>query len=227
MIYLENVTKEFTKSAKTLDNLSLHIKPNEFVCIVGASGAGKTTLLKLITREEIPSTGNIYVGGINYNDLKKSDIPYLRRKIGVVFQDFKLLPKKNVFENISYALEVAGIKTKEIQDRVPKILDLVGLPSKAKNFPAELSGGEQQRVAIARAMINQPKILIADEPTGNLDPKNAWAIVELLLKINESGRTVILTTHNKDIVDKIKKRVVVIKKGRVDQDRKESGYQLA
>jgi len=224
MIYLEKVSKVFNKTTVILDNIDLHIKPKDFVSIVGQSGAGKTTLLKLITREEMPSSGNIYVGGLNYKDLKRSEIPYLRRKIGVVFQDFKLLPKKNVFENVSYALEVAGVKNKEIKVLVPKVLDLVGLSEKAKDFPPELSGGEQQRVAIARALVNQPRILIADEPTGNLDPKNAWGIINLLLKINGFGTTVILTTHNKDIVDKIKKRVIVLKKGKITSDRESGKY---
>lgn len=224
MIYLEKVSKIFQKNAVVLDSIDLHIKPKEFVSIVGQSGAGKTTLLKLITREDLPTSGNIFVGGINYKDLKRSEIPYLRRKIGVVFQDFKLLQKKNVFENVSYALEVAGVKSKEIKILVPKVLDLVGLTEKAKNFPQELSGGEQQRVAIARALVNQPRILIADEPTGNLDPKNAWGIIDLLLKINSFGTTVLLTTHNREVVDKIKKRVIVLKKGKVSSDREAGKY---
>lgn len=219
MIYLEKVTKEFPNKTKALDGVTLHIRPKEFVIIVGMSGAGKTTLIKLITKEEEPTEGNIFVGGINYKELKKSDIPYLRRKIGVVFQDFKLLPKKTVYENVSYALEVSGVKTQEIQKRVPKILDIVGLSKKSKNFPDELSGGEQQRVAIARALVHQPKILIADEPTGNLDPKTAWGIIDLLLQINEQGgRTVVLTTHNKEIVEKIKKRVISLKHGKIVSD---------
>lgn len=227
MIYLENVTKEFGKKMKALDGVTLHIRPKEFVTIVGRSGAGKSTLIKLITKEEKPNDGNIFVGGINYNELKNKDIPYIRRKIGVVFQDFKLLPKKTVYENISYALEVAGVKGAEIKERVPKILDIVGLSTKAKNFPDELSGGEQQRVAIARALVHQPKILIADEPTGNLDPKTAWGIMELLLKINEQGgRTVVLTTHNADIVDKLKKRVVTLKDGKVISDQKHGSYKI-
>lgn len=219
MIYLEKVTKEFSNKTKALDGVTLHIKPKEFVTIVGMSGAGKSTLVKLINKEEEPTEGDIFVGGINYKDLARKDIPYLRRKIGVVFQDFKLLPKKTVYENVSYALEVSGVKTEEIKKRVPKILDIVGLSKKAKNFPDELSGGEQQRVGIARALVHQPKILIADEPTGNLDPKTAWGIIDLLIKINEQGgRTVVLTTHNKDIVEKLKKRVVSLKHGKIVSD---------
>jgi len=219
MIYLEKVTKEFPNKTKALDGVTLHIKPKEFATIVGMSGAGKSTLIKLINKEEEPTEGDIFVGGINYKDLAKKDVPYLRRKIGVVFQDFKLLPKKTVYENVSYALEVSGVKTQEIQKRVPKILDIVGLSKKAKNFPDELSGGEQQRVGIARALVHQPKILIADEPTGNLDPKTAWGIIDLLIKINEQGgRTVVLTTHNKDIVEKLKRRVISLKNGKVVSD---------
>ncbi len=224
MIYLENVTKEFKKNIRVLDNITLHIRPKEFAVIVGHSGAGKTTLLRIITREDTPTSGNVYVGGINYKELRRSDIPYLRRKIGVVFQDFKLLPKKNVYENIAYALEVAGVRTSEIRRRVPKVLDLVGMTHRAKNLPDELSGGEQQRVAIGRAIINQPRILIADEPTGNLDPKNAWNIIDLLLKINDFGTTVLLTTHNKEIVNKIKKRVIVLKNGKIQSDKVGAGY---
>lgn len=227
MIYLENVSKQFGKNMKALDGVTLHIRPKEFVIIVGRSGAGKSTLIKLITKEEKLTGGNIFVGGIDYKKLKKKDVPYLRRKIGVVFQDYKLLPKKTVYENVSYALEVAGVKGVEIKKRVPKILDIVGLSKKAKNFPDELSGGEQQRVAIARALVHQPKILIADEPTGNLDPKTAWGIIELLTKINEQGgRTVVLTTHNKEIVDKIKKRVISLKNGRVESDHKHGAYTI-
>lgn len=225
MIYLENIIKEFPNKTKALDGVTLHIKPKEFVTIVGRSGAGKSTLIKLITKEEELTQGKIYVGGIDYKDLKRRDVPYLRRKIGVVFQDFKLLPKKTVFENVSYALEVAGVKSKEINEQVPKVLKMVGLAHKEKSFPDELSGGERQRVAIARALIHQPKILIADEPTGNLDPKTAWGIIDLLIQINEKGgRTILLTTHNKDIVDKLKKRVVLIKQGKIVSDQKEGGY---
>lgn len=225
MIYLENIVKEFPNKTRALDGINIHIKPKEFVIIVGRSGAGKSTLIQLITKQEEPTKGNIYVGGINYKELKKNDVPYIRRKIGVVFQDFKLLPKKTVYENVSYALEVSGVKSAEIKSRVPKILDIVGLANKTKNFPTELSGGEKQRVAIARALIHQPKILIADEPTGNLDPKTAWGIMDLLMKINEQGgRTVVLATHNKEIVDKVKKRVITIKNGKVVSDQQGGGY---
>ncbi len=229
MIYFDNVTKLYEQNegkSEALKDVTLHIKPKEFVIIVGHSGAGKSTVIKLINREIIADSGDVYVGGINYKELKKRDIPYLRRKIGVVFQDYKLLPKKTVFENIAYALEVSGIKSKEIKNRVPMILELVGLQKKAKNFPKELSGGERQRAAIARALVHQPRILIADEPTGNLDPKNAWGIIEILLKINQLGATVLMTTHNQDIVNKLKKRVIVLKQGRVFKDQQMGRYEV-
>lgn len=227
MIYLEGVTKIYDKSSKkALDNLSVHIKPKEFVIFVGLSGAGKSTLTRLITHEEELTSGKITVGGINYATLKKKDVPYLRRKIGVVFQDFKLLNKKTVYENIAYALEVAGISNKTIRSRVPQVLKMVGLENKSKAFPKMLSGGEKQRVAIARALIHEPKILIADEPTGNLDPKNAWEIIDLLLKVNEYGTTVILTTHNKEIVNTLKKRVITLKDGKLIKDQDVGRYAL-
>ena len=227
MIYLENVTKIYDKATKkALDSLSVHIQPKEFIIFVGLSGAGKSTLARLITHEEEPTSGKITVGGINYETLKKKDVPYLRRKIGVVFQDFKLLPKKTVYENIAYALEVAGISNKTIRSRIPQVLKMVGLGNKAKDFPDMLSGGEKQRVAIARALIHEPKILIADEPTGNLDPKNAWEIIDLLLKVNEYGTTVILTTHNKEIVNTLKKRVITLKDGKLIKDQDIGRYAL-
>lgn len=230
MIYLDGVTKVYSQveggETKALKNIKLHIKPKEFVLIVGHSGAGKSTLIKLITKEIDPDSGQVVVGGINYKDLRKRDIPYLRRKIGVVFQDYKLLPKKTVFENVAYALQVAGVSLKEIKNRVPKVLELVNLSHKANRFPKELSGGERQRVAIARALIHNPRILIADEPTGNLDPKNAWEIIDILLKINQIGTTVLMTTHNQDIVNKLKKRVVVIREGKVISDQQMGRYEV-
>jgi len=227
MIYLKDVTKIYGKSEKkALDNISVHIRPEEFVIFVGLSGAGKSTLTRLITHEEEPTSGKITVGGIDYSTLKKKDIPYLRRKIGVVFQDFKLLSKKTVYENISFALEVAGISNKTIRSRIPQVLKMVGLENKAKDFPDMLSGGEKQRIAIARALIHEPKILLADEPTGNLDPKNAWEIIDLLLKVNEYGTTVILTTHNKEIVNALKKRVITLKDGKLIKDQEVGRYTL-
>jgi len=225
MILLDRVTKIYNKdAAPALERVSLHVEPKEFVIIVGASGAGKSTLFKLLTREEKPTSGKIIVGGIDYETLKDKDIPLLRRKIGTVFQDFKLLPNKTVFENIAYALEIAGTSKREIDHTIPKVLDIVGLKGKEKNMPTELSGGERQRVAIARAIVRQPKILIADEPTGNLDPKHAWDIISVLEKINRFGTTVLLTTHNQDIVNKLKRRVITIKDGKVASDQATSGY---
>lgn len=226
MIKFERVSKIYPNKKVALEDINLEIKPREFVCIVGHSGAGKSTLIRLINMEEKPSEGSINVGGIDYSKFPKRNIPFLRRKIGIVYQDFKLLPKRSVYENVSYALEVAGVSNKEIRERVPKILQLVGLSKNSKCLPDELSGGERQRVAIARALVHQPKILIADEPTGNLDPKNAWEIIDLLLKINSFGTTVLLTTHNKEIVDSLKKRVITISKGKIIKDQRVGKYTI-
>jgi len=226
MIYFERVTKEYANGTNALKDINLHIKSKEFVTIVGSSGAGKSTLIKCILMEEKPSYGKIFVGGIDLNNLRKSDIPFLRRRIGVVFQDYKLLPQKNVYENVAFTLEASGMPSKEVKIRVPKILQMVGLSEKHNNFPCELSGGEQQRVGIARAIVRQPKILIADEPTGNLDPKNAWEIIDLLLKINQYGTTVIMTTHNKEIVNAIKKRVITLNQGRIVKDQEVGRYAI-
>ena len=225
MILLDRVTKTYGKTLGTaLYRVSLHVEPKEFVIVIGQSGAGKSTLLKLLTREERPSSGKIIVGGIDYDKLPDKDIPLLRRKIGVVFQDFKLLPNRTVFENVAFALEIVGVSTKEINNTVPRVLEIVNLKDKAKRMPVELSGGERQRVAIARAIVRQPKILIADEPTGNLDPKHAWDVITVLEKINRYGTTVLLTTHNQEIVNKLKRRVITIKNGRVVSDRANAQY---
>lgn len=225
MILLDRVTKTYPKRKDVaLDRLNLHVEAKEFVIVVGQSGAGKSTLLKILTREEKPTSGKIIVGGIDYERLKDRDVPKLRRKIGVVFQDFKLLPNKTVFENVAFALEIAGMSNKEIKHTVPKVLNIVGLKSKEKSYPRELSGGEMQRVAIARAVVRQPKILIADEPTGNLDPKHAWDVIRVLERINKYGTTVLLTTHNQDIVNKLKRRVVTIQDGKIVSDRASGGY---
>ena len=218
MILLDRVTKDYNKRSTALKGITLHVENNEFVVIVGQSGAGKSTLLKLLTREEKPTSGKIIVGGIDYDKLKDKNIPLLRRKIGVVFQDFKLLPNKTVFENVAYALEIVGMGNNEIKHTVPKVLDIVGLKDKDTRYPSELSGGERQRVAIARAIARQPRILIADEPTGNLDPKHAWDVIEVLEKINRYGTTVLLTTHNQDIVQKLNRRVVTIQDGQIVND---------
>lgn len=227
MILLDRVSKSYgRRSSPVLQRISLHIEPKEFVIVVGASGAGKSTFLKLLTREEKPTSGKIIVGGIDYESLKDRDIPKLRRKIGVVFQDFKLLPSKTVYENVAFALEIIGVSTKEIKHTVPRVLDIVGLKGKEDNMPMELSGGERQRVAIARAIVRQPKILIADEPTGNLDPKHAWDVIRVLEKINKYGTTVILTTHNQEIVNKLKRRVVTITDGKIASDDSKGEYKL-
>ena len=227
MILLDRVSKTYTKrSGSALERITLHVEPKEFVIVVGPSGAGKSTLLKLLTREEKPSSGKIVVGGIDYEHLKDKNIPQLRRRIGVVFQDFKLLPNKTVFENVAFALELVGIGNKEIKHTVPKVLTIVGLKSKEKSYPHELSGGERQRVAIARAIVRQPKILIADEPTGNLDPKHAWDVIRVLEKINKYGTTVLLTTHNQEIVNQLKRRVVTIKDGKVESDKASGRYNV-
>ncbi len=226
MILLDRVTKTYGKEGSpALNRISLHIEPKEFVIIVGTSGAGKSTLLKLLTREEKPTSGKIVVGGIDYDTLKDKHVPLLRRKIGVVFQDFKLLPQRTVFENVAFALEIAGMTNREIRSTVPKVIELVGLTGKEKKFPHQLSGGERQRVAIARAVVRQPKILIADEPTGNLDPKHSWDIVRLLEKINRYGTTVLLTTHNVEIVNRLKRRVITIDHGKITSDQAQGRYQ--
>jgi cell division transport system ATP-binding protein len=224
MILMDRVSKSYTKRGPSLERISLHVEPREFVIIVGQSGAGKSTLFKLLTREEKPTSGKIIVGGIDYESLADKDIPLLRRKIGVVFQDFKLLINKTVYENVAFALEIAGIPNQEIKHTVPKVLDIVGLKGKESSYPLEISGGERQRVAIARAIVRQPKILIADEPTGNLDPKHAWDVIKVLEKINRFGTTVLLTTHNQEIVNALKRRVITIKDGRIVSDRAVGQY---
>lgn len=225
MILFDRVSKLYDGANKaSLDRISLHVKPKEFVIVIGPSGSGKSTLLNLITREIKPNSGKIVVGGIDYDNLADRYIPLLRRKIGVVFQDFKLLPHRTVFENVAFGLEIAGLSNREIKSAVPKVLDLVGLTGQEKAFPHQLSGGERQRVAIARAVVRQPKILLADEPTGNLDPKHSWDIVRLLEKINDYGTTVLLTTHNVEIVNKLRRRVITINKGKIVSDESEGGY---
>jgi cell division transport system ATP-binding protein len=227
MIRFINVSKKYTdKGDTTLDNVSLEIKQGEFVSFVGQSGAGKSTLLKMLTGEVKPSSGEMYIDDIRVDKVKPEFLPYLRRRIGKIFQDYKLLPTRTVFENVSLAMEVAGATRKEIQRDVPKLLNLVGIPHKANNYPRELSGGEQQRVSIARALSHNPIILIADEPTGNLDKANAYEIITLLLKINNSGTTVLLATHEQEVVDKLKKRVVTLQKGKVILDQEVGLYYI-
>lgn len=226
MISYKNISKIFPQNIVALSNINLEIKKGEFVSIVGISGAGKSTLLKLLTKEEEPTSGEIIFFGENLLSFPQKRIPYLRRQIGFVFQDFKLLPLNTVFENVAFALEVCAVKTYEIQRKTEIVLNLVGLLPKKDKFPSELSGGEQQRVSIARALANQPKVLLADEPTGNLDPATSFKIIQLLLEINKLGTTVILATHDKEIVDKIKKRVVVLDKGKIVSDEKVGSYKI-
>lgn len=228
MILLDRVTKTYPGDEDpVLDNISLHIDPHEFVFLVGKSGAGKSTLIKMITKEENPDSGKIIVGGIDLDFVKHRHIPHYRRRLGVVFQDYKLLPTRTVFENVAFALEIAGMSNREIQKTVPKVLDLVGLENKASKFPTHLSGGERQRVSIARSVARQPKILIADEPTGNLDKLTRKEIIDLLQKINDFGTTLLVTTHDENIVNNLRKRVVTLKGGRIINDQKVDGvYRL-
>jgi len=228
MILLDRVTKTYPGDEEpALDNISLHIEPHEFVFLVGKSGAGKSTLIKMITKEEQPDSGKIIIGGIDLDYVRRRHIPHYRRRLGVVFQDYKLLPTRTVFENVAFALEIAGMSNREINKTVPKVLELVGLENKANKFPTTLSGGERQRVSIARSVARQPKILIADEPTGNLDKLTRQEIIELLQKINDFGTTLLVTTHDENIVNDLGKRVVTLKAGRIVDDQKYHGvYRL-
>lgn len=226
MIHFKKVSKIFYPKTVALKDVSLHIAPKEFVSIVGQSGAGKSTLIKLLTVQEQPNEGGIIVGGWDISDIKSKEVPILRRQIGVVYQDFKLLPMKNVYENVGFAMEVCGCRNSQIKTIVPQVLKIVGLKDKADSYPNQLSGGEIQRAAIARALVHRPKILLADEPTGNLDSLNTKDIIDLLLKINEFGTTVMLVTHNKDVVNRIKKRVVLMDHGEIVSDQEEGKYIL-
>ncbi len=224
MIIFSNVTKIYENGANALDNISFFIEQGEFVFVVGPSGSGKSTMIKLLMHEEVATSGDVIINSVNVGALKQNQIPYLRRNMGVVFQDFRLLPKKTVFENVSFAMEIVGASRREIRRQVPEVLSMVGLSHKAKSYPNQLSGGEQQRVALARALVNNPSLLIADEPTGNLNPKVAMEIMELLNEINKRGTTVIMATHAKDIVNQMKKRVIVIKDGEIISDEKRGFY---
>lgn len=226
MIIFKNITKFYPPDTFAVKNINLHIKPKEFVSIVGRSGTGKTTLVKILIAEEPPTKGQIIVGGWDITEIKSNEVPILRRQIGVVFQDFKLLAKKTVFENIAFALQVCGASRFRIKEIVPQVLKIVGLSGKENRYPIQLSGGEQQRVAIARALIHRPKILVADEPTGNLDSINTQEIIDLLLKINEFGTTVLLVSHNREVVNYVNKRVVTLDNGQVISDQKVGKYLL-
>lgn len=224
LIEMNGVDKKYRRSTTALRDINVKVNQGEFVYIVGPSGAGKSTFIKLLYREEKATAGTIKIGKFDLNKLRRRDIPMLRRSIGVVFQDYKLLPKKTVFENVAYAMQVIGEKPRDIKKRVPEVLDLVGLKHKMRSFPHQLSGGEQQRVAIARAIVNNPKVLIADEPTGNLDPEISWEIMQLLERINLQGTTILMATHNKQIVDTLRHRVIAIENGRIVRDEEEGEY---
>ena len=224
MITLENVSKSSAKGQPALNDVSLHIDKGEFVFIVGNSGSGKSTLIKLLLKELEPTSGTIIVNDQNLGKMKRRKVPKYRRGVGVVFQDFRLLKDRNVYENVAFAQRVIERPNRVIKKRVPEILTLVGLAEKYKSFPRELSGGEQQRVALARALVNRPNILLADEPTGNLDPKNSLEIMKLLEEINERGTTVLVVTHNREIVNSFRKRVITMRKGVIVSDEEEGGY---
>ena len=222
MITIENVSKVYPNGSQALKNISLNIEKGEFVFIIGSSGSGKSTIIKMLMKELDPTEGNIIINGVN--TMNRNQIPYLRRNLGIVFQDFRLLPKKTVYENVAFAMRVTEASSRHIARNVPTVLSLVGLQNKMKAYPNELSGGEQQRTALARAIVNNPPILIADEPTGNLDPETAWDIMYLLEEINKRGTTVVVATHASDIVDEMRKRVVMLDHGNIIRDAERGGY---
>ncbi|MFA4941595.1 MAG: ATP-binding cassette domain-containing protein [Patescibacteria group bacterium] len=226
MIKFFNVSKIYNPDVQALKNVNLHIKPGEFVSIVGQSGTGKTTMVKILTGEERANSGKILVGGWDITNIGQREVPWLRRQIGVIFQDFKLLPRKNLRENVAFALEVCGKTPSKISNIVPQVMKIVGLDSKQGRYPHEVSGGEKQRAAIARALVHRPKILLADEPTGNLDSINANEIIDLLLRINKFGTTIVLVTHNREIVNKLKRRVITIDSGSIINDQAVGKYIL-
>lgn len=226
MIYYDKVSKVYPDKTIALENISFGVEPKEFLTIVGQSGAGKTTLIKMLIAEDYPTSGSVFFESVNIHKLGKRDMNKLRRRIGTVFQDYRLIPNKTVYENIAFAMEASGRTDKEISADVPHVLELVDLGHKIWNFPGELSGGERQRVAIARAIVTQPDIVIADEPTGNLDPTNTFEIVRILRKVNELGTTVLLTTHNKGVVDAVGGRIITMEKGKIVRDDKDGKYIL-
>ena len=223
-IKFRNVEKTYKNGVNAVYDMNLDIKKGEFVFVIGASGSGKSTLIKMLYREERPTNGEIYVGGINVAKVKNNKVYKLRRKIGIVFQDYKLLPKLTVYENVAFALEIYGLPTNEVKRKVLKALDLVGLKSKTKSYPNQLSGGEQQRVAIARAIVNSPKLLICDEPTGNLDPDTSLEVMKVIEKINDLGTTVVMATHDREMVNKTKKRVILLDNGKLVKDYEKGSY---
>lgn len=225
MIKFNNVSKMYENNVKALSNINIEIETGEFVFLVGPSGSGKSTFIKMLLKEVEPTTGNVEVGNVKLDKLTRKQIPYYRRKVGMVFQDFRLIPNLNVYENVAFAMKVVEATPKEIRRRVPTVLSLVGLSHKYKMFPNELSGGEQQRVSLARAIVNNPSVLIADEPTGNLDPETAKEIMELLEDINKAGTTIVMATHAKDIVDSMQKRVIAIESGEIVRDEKRGMYE--
>lgn len=227
MIEMQDIWKTYPDGTTALQGINVVIDRNEFVYIVGPSGAGKSTFMKLIYREEVPTKGQISVNGFNIGKLKHRKIPYVRRNIGVIFQDYRLLPKLSVYENVAFAMEVIETPTRAIRRRTMEVLELVGLKHKANSLPAQLSGGEQQRIAIARAIVNNPAVIVADEPTGNLDPETSWGIMKLLEEINFRGTTIVMATHNKEIVNTLRKRVIAIEKGTIvrDEQRGDYGYE--
>jgi cell division transport system ATP-binding protein len=224
LIKFENVSKEYDNNVKALINVSLDIHKGEFVFLVGSSGAGKSTMIKLLLKEEEPTEGKIILKDMDITKVRNRKIPYIRRNVGVVFQDFRLLPNKTVYENVAFAMEIIGAHPKEIRRNVPMVLSMVDLSRKASSFPDQLSGGERQRVSIARAIVNSPPVLIADEPTGNLDPETAWEIMRVLSEINGRGTTILMATHAKDIVNNMKKRVIEINEGKLVRDEQKGGY---
>jgi cell division transport system ATP-binding protein len=224
LIHLDGVSKVYDNGCVALSDITVDIPKGDFVFVVGPSGAGKSTFIKLIFREELPTKGKLTVNGRNVGELEPSEVPYLRRNLGIVFQDYRLLPNKTVYENVAFAMQVIESSRREIQKRVSHVLDLVGLRHKGKNFPSELSGGEQQRIAIARAIVNNPVVVIADEPTGNLDPETSWDIMKIFERINRDGTTIVMATHDKTVVDAMKKRVIAIEKSRIARDQVKGVY---
>lgn len=224
MIHLTGVSKVYDNGCVALSNVTVDIPKGDFVFVVGPSGAGKSTFIKLLFREELPSKGKLIVNGRNVGELESSEVPYLRRNLGIVFQDYRLLPNKTVYENVAFAMQVIEASHREIKKRVSHVLDLVGLRHKAGSFPGELSGGEQQRIAIARAIVNNPVVLIADEPTGNLDPETSWEIMKIFNRINKGGTTIVMATHDKTVVDAMKRRVIAIENGNIARDEVKGVY---